>query len=191
HNYVSSLPHTIVVNSVDKYPSQGVGTPDGSPFQLGTDVPEENPKSYLTFNGCTNFSSKITVAIPSSSCSSNATGVGAGIAGLIYSAALNARDQHTLGGRPGCTRTDGTPCPISANEVRQLMASGTFGAALNPDGTFDTTQVDDVNFLKNAGTGAPQSEPNCATKAAGCTDPNQALQQQVNLNRPILSPPNS
>src|SRR5207244_12589305 len=67
HNYVSSLPHTIVVNSVDKYPDQN-------------GIPEELPKSYLTFNGCTNFSSKITVAIPSSSCSSNATGVGAGIA---------------------------------------------------------------------------------------------------------------
>jgi hypothetical protein len=178
HNYVSSLPHTIVVNSVNKYPDQN-------------GVPEETPKSYLTFNGCTNFSSKVTVAIPSSSCSSNATGVGAGIAGLIYSAALDARDQHKLGPRPGCTRTDGTPCPISANEVRQLMASGTFGTALNPDGTFDTTNVDDVNFLKNAATGAPQSEPNCATKAAGCTDPNQALQQQVNINRPIVSPPNS
>ena len=50
-------------------------------------------RSYLQFNGCTNFSSKIAVAIPSMSCSSDATGRGSGIAGLIYSAALNARER--------------------------------------------------------------------------------------------------
>ena len=94
HNYVSSLPHTIVVNSIDKYPSTG-------------GVPEENPKSYLTFNGCTNFSSKITVSIPSTSCSSNATEVAAGIAGLIYSAALNARDQGKLQPSSDCQLANG------------------------------------------------------------------------------------
>src|SRR6185312_716159 len=60
--------------------------------------------SYLQFNGCTNFSSKITVAIPSLSCSSDATGRGSGMAGLLYSAALDHGIQ------------------LTANEVRQLMA---------------------------------------------------------------------
>ena len=60
HNWPSSNPHVILVNSVTKYED--------------TDV----PRSYLTFNGCTNFSSKITVAIPSVSCSSDATGRGSG-----------------------------------------------------------------------------------------------------------------
>ena len=31
-----------------------------------------NSRSYLQFNGCTNFNSKITVSIPSVSCSSDA-----------------------------------------------------------------------------------------------------------------------
>ena len=178
HNYVSSLPHTIVVNSVDKYPDQN-------------GIPEELPKSYLTFNGCTNFSSKITVAIPSSSCSSNATGVGAGIAGLIYSAALDARHTGKLKNAPGCQRTDGSPCVLTANEVRQLMASGSFGTTQAPDGTFDTTQADDVNFLKNPITGTPGPEPSCSpTPTTGCTDPNLALQTAINspAGRP-LSPP--
>ena len=76
HNWPSNYPHTIVVNSVTKY-------------DTFTPTP-----SYLQFNGCTNFSTKITIAIPSTSCSSDATGVGSGLAGLIYSAALNARDAR-------------------------------------------------------------------------------------------------
>src|SRR4051812_8717788 len=102
HNWPSNYPHTIVVNSVVKY--------DDFSAQ----------KSYVEFNGCTNFSTHVTVAIPSSSCSSNATGVGAGLAGLIYSEARNV----------GVT--------LTVNQVRQLMASGTV------DGK---TLSDDVSFM--------------------------------------------
>jgi hypothetical protein len=163
HNYVSSLPHTVVVNSVR---NNQVGPAPGV------------PKSYLAFNGCTNFSSKITLAIPSTSCSSDATGVGSGMAGLVYSAALNGIAAGRLAPHPTCRRPDGTPCPLSANEVRQLMASGTVGGQ---------TQPDDVNFLA----GFPLAEPSCATREPGCTDPNGELQTQVNANRPIVSPPDS
>src|SRR3954451_13537070 len=102
HNWPSSYPHTIVVNSVVKYDDFSA------------------TKSYVEFNGCTNFSTHVTVAIPSSSCSSNATGVGAGLAGLIYSEARNV----------GMT--------LTVNHVRQLMASGTV------DGK---TLSDDVSFM--------------------------------------------
>jgi hypothetical protein len=163
HNYVSSLPHTIVVNSLRNNDIEGA---------------PGVPKSYLAFNGCTNFASKITLAIPSTSCSSDATGVGSGMAGLVYSAALNGIAQGKLAPHPTCRRTDGTPCPLSANEVRQLMASGAFAGQ---------TQPDDVNFLA----GFPLAEPSCSAKAAGCTDPNGALQTQVNASRPIVSPPDS
>jgi hypothetical protein len=146
HNWPSNYPHTIVVNSVDKYD------------QTFTPL---NP-SYLQFNGCTNFSTKVTLAIPSSSCSSNATGVGAGFAGLIYSAALNARDAGKLSNAPGCKRTNGDPCVLTANEVRQLFISG----------------VDDVNF-------ASQPEPSCALRTPGCTDPN-SLDANVAVTRPVL-----
>jgi hypothetical protein len=167
HNWPSSHAKPIVVNSVRDYNS---------------DVPEV-PRTYLSFNGCTNFSSKITLAIPSTSCSSNATEVAAGMAGVVYGAAMNAVEHGQLDPHPTCKRVDGSACPISANEVRQLMASGAF------DGQ---TQPQDVNFNKNPLTGAPQPEPSCSpAPAPGCTDPNLALQTQVNANRPVVSPPDS
>jgi Subtilase family/FG-GAP-like repeat len=89
HNWPSNEPHTIVVNSVTMY----------------DETLTAEPRSYLQFNGCTNFSSKIAVAIPSVSCSSDATGRAAGMAGLIYSAALDRGIE------------------LSANEVRQLMTA--------------------------------------------------------------------
>jgi hypothetical protein len=123
HNWPSSYPYAIVVNSVTH-----------------TDDAEPATRSYLAFNGCTNFSSRITLAIPSVSCSSDATGRGSGMAGIIYSAALNAIEAGRLEPHPTCRRTDGDPCPISPNEVRQLMASGTVGGeALSDDVNFAQT----------------------------------------------------
>jgi Subtilase family/FG-GAP-like repeat/Thrombospondin type 3 repeat len=142
NNWPSSLPHVILVNSVTKY--------DDS-------VPQ--PHSYLQFNGCTNFNAKVTVAIPSSSCSSEATGKGSGIAGLIYSAALDAHDRGKLDPSEDCTRVNGDPCIITANEVRQLMASGT----IDGEG-----QADDVDFFKGP---LLDPEPDCTPPVAGCTDP--------------------
>jgi hypothetical protein len=89
HNWPSNEPHVVVVNSVTKYDETLTAV----------------PKSYLQFNGCTNFSSKITIAIPSVSCSSDATGRASGMAGLIYSAALDRGLR------------------LSANEVKQLLAT--------------------------------------------------------------------
>ena len=138
NNWPSSHPHVILVNSVTKY--------DGT-------FTSQPPRSYLQFNGCTNFNAKITLAIPSTSCSSNATGLAAGMAGLIYSAALNAA-THRAGSRrhPTCKRASGDPCLLSANEVRQLMATGTFGGR--------RTQADDVDFATD-----PESSP-CRLRAA-------------------------
>jgi hypothetical protein len=162
NNWPSSLPHVILVNSVTESP-----------------VPFGN-KSYLAFNGCTNFNAKITLAIPSDSCSSNATGLAAGMAGLIYSAAYTAFQKNAMDTFPdtelcqlaSANSVSGTDCVITPNEVRQLMASGTIDA---------TRLSDDVNF---AGT-PPASgiEPSCAARQPGCTDPNGALQAQVNANR--------
>ena len=154
HNWPSNYPHTIVVNSVTRYDEF---------------VPN---LSYVNFNGCTNFSTKVTVAIPSTSCSSDATGVGSGLAGLIYSAALNARDRGDLASHPNCERADGQACVLSANEVRQLMASGAVDSV---------SQVDDVNF-------ATQPEASCRpAPTPGCTDPNR-LFADANANRPQVSP---
>jgi subtilase family protein len=156
HNWPSNYPHTIVVNSANKY---------NDPFT-------PLPRDYVQFNGCTNFSTHNTVAIPSDSCSSNATGLGAGMAGLIYSAALNAIDNGDLDPHPNCELTSGDPCPLTANEVRQLMASGTVNTQLF---------ADDINF-------ATQPEPSCTpVPAPGCTDKNR-LFTDANANRPVASP---
>ena len=150
NNWPSSLPHVILVNSVTKY-SEFADLPDPLPADL-----TEEPPSYLKFNGCTNFNSKITVAIPSVSCSSDATGRGAGIAGLIYAAALDARDRGKLAAHPDCTLVSGESCAITPNEVRQLMASGTIGGK---------SLSDDVDFSQDP-------EPSCEpVPAPTCTDP--------------------
>jgi hypothetical protein len=156
HNYPSSLPHVIVVNSVRNFDS----------------LYDPIPRSYVVFNGCTNFSSKIAVSIPSTSCSSEATGRGAGIAGLIYSAALTAHDQGRLARSGDCRLVSGRRCVITPDEVRQLMASGTVKGV---------AQADDVNF-------AGPNEPSCTPPTLGCTDPMGALETQVALARPVVSP---
>jgi hypothetical protein len=181
HNQPGSLPHTIVVNAV-----QGPADLEGVPVT-------NKPPSYLQLDGCTNFGTRVDLSVPATSCSSEATGKSAGVAGLIYSAALNACGAPLFGHCPGagasklaaakdCTRIDGSPCPITANEVRQLMASGNIsgtpvngssplGAGAPSSGTASADrgeggQADDVNT-------AQQPETACSVgMAPGCTDPN-------------------
>lgn len=166
HNWPSSYPYAIVVNSVTH--------PDVADQAAYT--------SYLQFNGCTNFSSRITLAIPSVSCSSDATGRAAGIAGLVYSAALNAHEAGRLAPHPRCRRTDGRPCLVTPNEVRQLLASGTFGG----EGA-----ADDVNFAQDPVSGA-SIEPSCGGRTPpppGCTDPFFPLTASPGLPPRLTTPP--
>ncbi len=163
NNWPSSLPHVIVVNSIT---TGAVPAPD---------------QQYTAFNGCTNFNAKITLAIPSTSCSSNATGLASGMAGLIYSAALDAKAKGALSGYPDtseCELTSGKPCVITPNEVRQLMATGTIAG---------TPQADDIDFAGSPAGSA--NEPSCSpAPTPGCTDPNGALQAQVDSNRVVVPP---
>ncbi len=150
HNAPGSLPDTIVVNSVTKYSSLTNSAP-----------------SYLQLNGCTNFGTRIVLSVPSSSCSSEATGKSAGVAGLIYSAAENALAAGRLRRAADCRRVDGSRCVITPNEVRQLMASGDVGSTVSAD--TGTGQADDVNF-------AAQPESSCAAaRVPTCTDPNRQI----------------
>jgi hypothetical protein len=160
HNQPGALPDAIVVNSVTKYDPTFTGV----------------PPSYLQLNGCTNFGTRVIVSVPSTSCSSEATGKSSGVAGLIYSAALNAIAEGRLKPATDCRRVDGSPCPITANEVRQLMASGDIAGTTTansspstgtkPADEGDGGQADDVNF-------AAQPEPSCEpVPIPTCTDPN-------------------
>ncbi len=161
HNEPGSLPDTIVVNSVNE-PVSGL-----------TNV----PPSYLQLNGCTNFGTRIDLAVEGSSCSSESTGKSSGVTGLIYSAAEDALAAHKISPSDHCRRVDGTPCIVTPNEVRQLLASGniagdtTTGEAAPSAGTApadegDGGQADDINF-------ALQPESSCAQHdIPTCTDPN-------------------
>ena len=101
HMYPGALNHTMVVNSVTHFADQS-----GVPVQL--------PKTYLAFNGCTNFGGYTWVTVESNSCSSDATGQGSGIAGLIYSAARNAVQHKKI-------KADASGRPLSAEEAKQLF----------------------------------------------------------------------
>ena len=90
HNVPAANRHTITVNSVTRFAEQ-------SGFTM-------SPPSYLYLNGCTNYGGNIAVAIESSSCSSEATGRGSGIAGLLISAALDRVDAGML--LPRADRSD-------------------------------------------------------------------------------------
>ena len=83
-NLPGALEHTVAVNSV-----RDTGS----------------PKSYLALNGCTNYGGHTFLSIPSSSCSSEATGIMSGVTGLLVS---EARDR-------GLT--------LSTNEIQQLIRS--------------------------------------------------------------------
>ncbi|HEX8123381.1 MAG TPA: S8 family serine peptidase [Solirubrobacteraceae bacterium] len=172
NNWPSSNPHVILVNSVTKYPQEDV------PFPPGEETPEPAPGSpglsYLEFNGCTNFNAKITLAIPSVSCSSDATGRAAGMAGLIYAAALKARAADDLDPHPTCQRVGGDPCLLSANEVRQAMATGTLAGV---------EQADDVRFTGPEGT----PEPRCTPATPECTSPFESVAHLTDL-RPVFPP---
>jgi hypothetical protein len=143
NNWPSTYPYVILVNSVTHENTAGTA-------------------SYLQFNGCTNFNAKIDLAIPSVSCSSDATGRAAGMAGLIHSAARNAAAAGKLDAHPTCKRTDGRACLLSAPEVKQLMASGIF------DGT---PQADDVNFSQDPVTGRSMELSCNPNPTPECTDP--------------------
>src|SRR5262249_37687009 len=116
HNFPSANNRTITVNSVTKFVESS-----GRAVMY--------PRSYLYLNGCTNYGGNIAVTISLTGCSSEATGRGSGIAGLIVSAARNEVARGNL--QPyAVDETTGQVYPLSANEVRQLM----------------TMTADDINF---------------------------------------------
>ncbi|HJQ41918.1 MAG TPA: FG-GAP-like repeat-containing protein [Jatrophihabitantaceae bacterium] len=100
HNYPAALNHTMVVNSVTHFIDES-----------GVQVP---PKTYLALNGCTNFGGYTWVSAESNSCSSDATGQSAGMAGLLYSAARNAVDL-------GVIKPASATRPLTAEEAKQLF----------------------------------------------------------------------
>jgi hypothetical protein len=197
HNQPGALPHTIVVNAIE------------GPAHLGAVPVTNKPPSYLQMDGCTNFGTRIDLSVPATSCSSEATGRSAGVTGLIYSAALNACGAPLYGhcasatgtklaAAKDCTRVDGSPCAITANEVRQLMASGNIGGTtVNGSATLGSNQPSSGQAPADAGEGgqaddintAQQPETACSVgMAPGCTDPNSNTIFASDENAGIVGP---
>lgn len=70
----------------------------------------QNAESYLAFNNCTNYGGQLALSAPGTGCSSEATGVTAGIAGLVHAAAMSEE-------RPGGPMDP----PLHAGELQQLL----------------------------------------------------------------------
>ncbi|HWX96796.1 MAG TPA: hypothetical protein VNZ01_08075 [Solirubrobacteraceae bacterium] len=197
HNQPGALPHTIVVNAV-----QG-------PASLGGVPVTNKPPSYLQIDGCTNFGTRVDLSVPATSCSSEATGKSAGVAGLVYSAALNACGAPLYGhcasvsgsklaAAKDCTRLDGAACPITANEVRQLMASGNIaGTTVNGSSTLGSNGPSTGGAPADAGEGGQADDVNTALQpetacsvgmAPGCTDPNSNTTFAADQNAGVIGP---
>ena len=129
HNWPSNYPHTIVVNSVTKYDDVHADA-ELPPVQRLHELLDARSRSRSRARAARRTRPASAPASP----------------GLIYSAALNARDAGDLDDHPTCRLVNGDPCVLSVNEVRQLMASGTVDAV---------EQVDDINFATQPETVVP------------------------------------
>jgi hypothetical protein len=70
----------------------------------------EDATTFFAYSNCTNHGPRLVASAPSTSCSSGATGVSAGVAGLMFSAAKHAQDAGTI------------DAPLTGNEAYQVMA---------------------------------------------------------------------
>lgn len=102
HNWPAAYERTMVVNSI-----------------RNTEIGGTNPATYLLLNGCTNFGGYSFLSIPSTACSSHATGVSSGVSGLLVSAARNAVENGKM---TNYIKDDGSQAgfPMSAEEMMQL-----------------------------------------------------------------------
>ncbi len=93
HNFPGTSNHTLYVHAIQYA---------GPNYERAT--------SFLAFNNCTNYGGQLVLSAPGTGCSSEATGVTSGVAGLVYSSAIAAD-------RPGGPLDP----PLSAEELRQLV----------------------------------------------------------------------
>jgi hypothetical protein len=124
HNQPSELEHASVFNAIGEPQTDVTNLPGNTASATG---------SYLQFRGCTNYGAYITASVPANSCSSEAVGRSAGMAGLAYSAAKNALAQGKIQDYGVLDGPAGVPAggAISAEELHQLIA----------------TTADDINFV--------------------------------------------
>ncbi|MEM9193242.1 MAG: S8 family serine peptidase, partial [Myxococcota bacterium] len=93
HNFPGTSNHTLYVHAIQ---------------YAGAEA--QDADSFLAFNNCTNYGGQLALSAPGTGCSSEATGVTSGIAGLVVSASRSS------------DRPDGPlDPPLRAEEMRQLL----------------------------------------------------------------------
>ncbi len=113
HNFPGTNNHTVYVHAIQF---------DGSS--------PSNSTTFLNFNNCTNYGMQLLLSTPGTGCSSEATGITSGHAGLIYSAALQANLDP----------------PLSAEECKQLLSMNVDDIAVNPLNNDPTKFPSDVGW---------------------------------------------
>ncbi len=149
HNQpASSENHVIVVNStrLDDLHDQASNIP---PAYQGL-VPGTG-KTYLSLNGCTNYGGHVDLTVPSSSCSSEATGKSSGMAGLVIAEAKDLVASGLLqpAVAPSAAFPDGVA--ISPDEVKQVLTR-----------TADDIDFEDASPLAPRGDSAADHTSACA-----------------------------
>jgi hypothetical protein len=123
HNFPGTNNHTVYVHAI-RYNAQR----------------REDATHAFAFDNCTNYGAQLQLSVPGTSCSSEATGRAAGMAGLLYSAALQANlpALPRLHGKTSDEAPAGDDGPLSqrvrrltAEEVRQLFI-GTVDSFYDP-----------------------------------------------------------
>lgn len=106
HNMPGTTDHTVYVHAIV--------FDGGSP---------KNSTTFLNFNNCTNFGGNLVLSAPGTGCSSEATGVTSGHAGMIYAAGLKANLDP----------------PLSAEELRGVLIQSADDIDV-PESATDTTK---------------------------------------------------
>ena len=133
------------------------------PRQLGDQVRRHRAPApaYLQFNGCTNFNAKITLAIPSVSCSSDATGRGCGHGGPDLQRRPGRHERGALGHHP---------TPATTDDGRALRDHAERGAPADGGRAGRRRHAGGRRGLRRPG--GPAGRSPSAHPTAGCTHPN-------------------
>ena len=141
-NYPGSNAHTVYTHAV-RYDSDD----------------RENATTFVAYSNCTNYGPRLDLSAPSTSCSSGATGVTAGTAGLIYSAAKDALDAGVI------------DAPLTSSEAYQLLTRNVDDIALNPNDDQDLRYPSRDGWDRFFGYGRVSAQKSVEAVAAGNIPP--------------------
>ena len=115
--------------------------------------------SFLNFNNCSNWGERVVFAIPGYQCSSNATGLMSGGAGLLASKAAE----------------DGLEPPLNSNELRQVLISTVYDIDIPGSGSNPKLYPSQPGWEESFGYGRPNLRAAVDMIGAGRIPPEAAI----------------